>query len=69
MRLFTNEQMAYIRHLGFNKNIDELTDDDWCDLEDLVADRLAYVGFDANYNPTTEGLMCESILDKLSELS
>lgn len=68
MKLFTSEQIAYIRSLGFTKKLDEMTDNDWCDLEDLVADRLAYTGFDADYAPTKEGLMCESILDKLSEL-
>lgn len=68
MKIFSNDQVVYIRSLGFSKNFDELTNDDWCDLEDLVADRLAYAGFDVNYNPTKEGLMCESILDRLSEL-
>ena len=37
----------------------------WFQIEEKVADKLEHEGLDINYNPTSIGLMCEAILDKL----
>lgn len=38
----------------------------WFQIEEKVADKLEHEGLDINYNPTSIGLMCEAILDKLT---
>lgn len=37
----------------------------WSQIEEKVADKLEHKGLAINYNPTSIGLMCEAILDKL----
>ncbi len=70
---FSNEQMAYIKNTLNIDNIvfsdaTKLTDDQVCDIVDKATIRLMRYGFDENYEPTTDGLMCESILDILGDL-
>ena len=38
------------------------------DVIEALEVRLMEKGFDANYEPTTDGLMCESILDVFGEV-
>ena len=42
-----------------------LTDNEKIVIEDKVSNYLQINGFDEEYKPTREGLMCESILDLL----
>lgn len=68
MKIFTIEQIEYMRLLGLNFNFDFLSDDEYVEIEDVVAEMLQKRGFDEDYSPTEEGRLCESILDILSEI-
>lgn len=65
--LFEPEQIEYMRSLGLDLDFDNPTDDDIIRIEEIVADRLMTCGFDLEYEPTEEGKMCESILDRIGE--
>lgn len=60
------QQVEFIRKLGLNINPNRpLTDDEESMVEEKVANHLQVYGFDEEYKPTKEGIMCESILDLL----
>ena len=63
--MLTHNEKAFIDSLRLILNFDNLTDDDWGEIEDIVADALQINGFDEDYKPTSIGIMCESILDKI----
>jgi len=68
---FTNSQIEFMKSLGikvdFDKSIADMSEDEFCLIEDIVAYTLQTKGFDEEYEPTSIGKMCESILDKLGE--
>ena len=63
---FSENQIEFMKKIGisidFSKN---LSDSDYELIEEKVSDHLQKKGFDAEYEPTEEGKMCESILDML----
>ena len=64
--MFTEREKTYMRQIGLSDlNFDDLSDDDWARLEDLVGDRLEIAGMDKEYKPTKEGFICEEILSKI----
>jgi len=65
--MFSEQQKEFMKTLGLNFDFDNLSenDDAWVEIEEKVANKLEYEGLDINYNPTSIGLMCEAILDKL----
>ena len=63
--MFSAQQKNFIQSLGLNVDFDNLTDDDYVRIEDLVGDELVKRGLDKDYNPTSIGEMCEAILDQL----
>lgn len=63
--LFTKQQIAYMQLLGLNFNFNNLTDDNYADIEEVLGDRLQITGFDEKYEPTPEGILCECLLDTL----
>ena len=63
--MFNKMQKEFMKKIGISVNFDHLTDDDYMTIEEIVSKRLQVKGFDQNYQPTEEGMMCESILDKL----
>lgn len=65
--MFSGQQKEFMKTLGLNFDFDNLSenDDAWVEIEEKVANKLEYEGLDINYNPTSIGLMCEAILDKL----
>ncbi len=70
---FNNEQITYIKDILKIDNVvssdaTKLTDEQACDIFDKASVRLMVKGFDENYEPTADGLMCESILDILGDL-
>lgn len=66
--MFTDEEIQYMKNvLGLNLDFNNLSDDDWLLIEETVADRLGIYGFDENYEPTPDGLMCEALIDKYLE--
>ena len=63
--MFTAEQQIFIRSLGFQPDFDNLTDEDFAQIEELIGDALVMQGLDRDYNPTPIGELCESILYQL----
>lgn len=70
---FNNNQIEYIKNtLKVNdilfSDAKKLTDVQVCNIFDKATVYLMEHGFNENYEPTTDGLMCESILDILGDL-
>ena len=63
--MFNNKQKEFMKEIGISVNFGHLTDDDYIAIEETVSEWLQKNGFDKGYNPTDDGLMCESILDEL----
>lgn len=65
--MFSSEELELLRKLGFDENVDNISEDDdtWLDIEDKVGDYLTLKCLDENYEPNHEGIICESILSKL----
>ena len=63
--MFTDKEIQLMNSLGLSYNFDNLTDDEWCNLEEVVGDHLTLKCLDDDYDPNEEGLMCEDILAKL----
>lgn len=63
--MFSEKQKEFMETLGLNLDFNNLSDDDYVLIEDTVGDELVYEGLDINYEPTSIGKMCESILDLL----
>lgn len=66
---FTKEEIEFMKSLGLNFDFNNLSDDEWVEIEDVVGTKYNDDGFDDQYynNPNKIGLMCESILDKLND--
>lgn len=64
--MFTDKEIRYMKSLGLSLNFNKLTDDDYVEIEDVVGEKLQKSGFDIDYGITTDGEICESILDKLA---
>lgn len=70
MNRFTDAEIKYMRELGLdydfnNLSEDETSDDAWIDIEDTIANRLIERGFNSNNTCNEEGLLCESLIDKI----
>ena len=70
---FSEKQIKYIKDVlneKSNISIDalKLSDDQVCSIFEKASVRLMVYGFDKEYEPTYDGLMCESILDILGDL-
>lgn len=65
--VFTEEEIALMRRIGLNFDFDNLSDDEWIELEDTVGDYLTLQCLDEDYEPNAEGLICEDILGKLPQ--
>lgn len=65
--MFSVKEQNFIKSLGINVDFENLIDDILIEIEKKVSDILQIKGFDENYNITQIGILCEEILDKLSE--
>lgn len=63
--MFSNEQLKLMRKIGLNLDFNNLSDDDWVNIEAKVSDYYMQFCLDKNYFPNREGTICESILDNL----
>ena len=63
--IFDSNQMAVLEKIGLDEN--DLMNTDSVDLGERVGDYLVCHCLGDNYDPNEDGLICESILDKLSE--
>lgn len=55
------DQIAFLERIGIDPNSDLDV------IEEQVGDYLEYNCLDTDYNPTADGLLCENILDYISE--
>lgn len=65
MKAFDDKQEEYMKKIGICTEPGSM---DLAELEEVIAARLQEKGFNADYEPTEEGRMCESILDRMGEL-
>lgn len=64
--MFDSNEIEFMKKIGININFDkDLSEEDSDKIEELVSDYLQIYGFDENYDITNNGILCESILDKL----
>lgn len=63
--MFSDEEKQLMIKIGICVDFGSLSDDEFVMIEEIVSKHLQRNGFDAEYKPTREGLVCEAILDKL----
>ena len=66
--LFNNEQINFMKKIGLLINFKKPSDKEFTQIEETTSRYLQEKGFDDNYNPTKEGIICEEILDILGAL-
>ena len=72
MICFNNEQMIFLKKIrapfDTSKKLSELSDDEYFRLEEFIADYFQIHGIEANDDINDVGVMCESIIDVLSDV-
>jgi hypothetical protein len=64
--MFDSNEIEFMKKIGINIDFDkDLSEENSDKIEELVSDYLQIYGFDENYDITNNGILCESILDKL----
>lgn len=63
--MFDEKQIKFMRSIGLDLDFEHLSDDNYVQIEETVADKLQKSGFNENYDVTAVGKLCESILDRL----
>ncbi|MGN1399063.1 MAG: hypothetical protein ACI4WG_03585 [Erysipelotrichaceae bacterium] len=66
--MFTEKQMEMLKKLKIQINPYNPTDEEIFQMEEKLSDYIQRKGFDKDYNPTEECLICESILDLIGEV-
>ena len=66
--VFSADEIELLARLGIPTSFSDYTDDDWCALEEKVGDHLLLKCLDENYCPNSDGLICEDILAKPSDI-
>jgi hypothetical protein len=64
-QIYSEKQIKYLQSLGLNFDYSNMTDENWCNLEETVGDKLTLECLDAtdDYKPNEEGELCYSILN------
>lgn len=65
--MFSEEEINLMRSLGLDCDFNGLseTDEYWADIEEKVGNFLTLKCLDEHYNPDSNGIICESILNKI----
>ncbi len=66
-KFLNSNLMTRIKNAFLTKNnsyVLEISEEDADTIRDLCGEQLQKIGFDENYNPTSEGLILESLIDK-----
>lgn len=65
--MFSEEEINLMRQLGLDCDFNGLseTDEYWADIEEKVGDFLTLKCLDEHYTPDSNGIICESILNKI----
>jgi nicotinic acid phosphoribosyltransferase len=67
MKKLTEQEVAFIKRIGVGlSSYDTVVFDEEDKIEEKVSEHLQIHGFDKNYVLTSDGELCESILDKLT---
>jgi hypothetical protein len=67
MKKLTEQEISFIKRIGiYLSSYDNVTFDEEGKVEEKVGEYLQIYGFDKNYRLTSDGKLCESILDKLT---
>jgi hypothetical protein len=64
-KIYSKEQIEYMKSIGLDFDYSNMTDENWCKIENTVGNKLTLECLDENDNPNKEGLFCYSILDLL----
>lgn len=65
---FSQKQMDFMKSIGLDMDFLKLSDDDYCKIEDTVGDVYTEEAQEHPDEATEKILLCESILDMLSEV-
>ena len=65
--MFSQKQVEFMKSIGLDMDFLRLSDDDYCKIEEIVGDIYTEEAQEHPNEATDTVLMCESILDKLSE--
>lgn len=68
---FTEQEIAFMQKIGIRLDFNHpetISDDEWIDLEEAIGDRLVVYELDESYFPTSDGILCEDILEKLARM-
>lgn len=65
--MFSEEEINLMRQLGLDCDFNGLseTDEYWADIEEKVGNFLTLKCLDEYYTPDSNGIICESILNKI----
>ena len=67
MKKLTEQEVAFIKRIGVGlSSYDTVVFDEEDKIEEKVSEHLQTHGFNKNYGLTSDGELCESILDKLT---
>jgi len=62
--MFTAEEIQFMKDLGLDFDFDNLSDDNWCDMEEIVGDKLVWET--SEKEPQNAAVfMCEAIMRKI----
>ena len=61
--MFSEEQIEYMERIGVSVEFNNLSENDYVNIEEKVSEYLQKYGYDEDYRPTDSGKICESILD------
>lgn len=65
--IFSEKQIEFMKNLGLNFEFERLSDDEYIEIEEIVGDIYTEEAQEHPNEVTDVILLCESILDKLSE--
>jgi hypothetical protein len=66
--MFDDEELELMKEFGLDMDFNNLSDDDYVEIEDVVGTKMVTKCLDHDYNPNAKGLICERILDKLANI-
>jgi hypothetical protein len=66
--MFDKEEIELMKEFGLDLDFNNLSDDDYVEIEDVVGTKMVTKCLDQDYNPNSKGLICEKILDKLADI-
>lgn len=62
---FNENQIYFMKNIGISINFDDISDDDYFEIEEKISKYLQIKGFNDDYSINRDGEICESILDLL----